>query len=224
MIKIERFKKSEFNHSFMTQFRIKIDSAVDYYQILQVDPRADERAIKSAYRRLAKQHHPDRGGDEELFKRTSEAYFILSDPQRRRTYDGLRSSPSGHSRTYGIDDQRFYEAEINIDASLKKILEGLHSRLQQILTVAGLGVTRNGHDGLNLMEGLFIESLEDVRFLVKFYGVEAMYEPKIRILEQGWATYKGLQARYAPQQAASTNPHRKTKRPLEWLLDHFISR
>lgn len=63
----------------------------DYYQILGVPRGASEAEIKKAYRRLAKQHHPDvNKGDaaaEERFKGISEAYNVLSDPKQRKQYD-----------------------------------------------------------------------------------------------------------------------------------------
>ena len=63
----------------------------DYYEVLGVDKGADDAAIKKAYRVLAKKYHPDMNpGDEEAekkFKEASEAYAILSDPEKRRQYD-----------------------------------------------------------------------------------------------------------------------------------------
>ncbi len=63
----------------------------DYYEILGVSRDCDDQALKSAYRKLALQHHPDRNpenqGSEERFKEAAEAYAILSDPQKRAAYD-----------------------------------------------------------------------------------------------------------------------------------------
>ncbi|GAB4246066.1 MAG: J domain-containing protein [Acidobacteriota bacterium] len=65
----------------------------DYYAILGVDRNASADEIKKAYRKLAKQYHPDRNpGDkqaEERFKEIQEAYAVLSDPERRKQYDAL---------------------------------------------------------------------------------------------------------------------------------------
>ena len=63
----------------------------DFYEVLGVSRGSDEAALKSAYRKLAMQYHPDRNpGDkkaEDAFKRISEAYEVLSDPGKRRMYD-----------------------------------------------------------------------------------------------------------------------------------------
>ena len=62
----------------------------DYYRILGVDRQADEKAIKSAYRKLALKYHPDVArGKEDRFKEVTEAYEVLSDPEKRQRYDTL---------------------------------------------------------------------------------------------------------------------------------------
>ncbi len=63
----------------------------DYYEVLGVDKNADEATLKKAYRQMAKKYHPDmHPGDadaEAKFKEASEAYAVLSDPEKRRKYD-----------------------------------------------------------------------------------------------------------------------------------------
>jgi molecular chaperone DnaJ len=63
----------------------------DYYELLGVQRGADDAAIKAAYRRLAKEHHPDRhngcANQEARFKAINEAYDVLKDPQKRAAYD-----------------------------------------------------------------------------------------------------------------------------------------
>ena len=63
----------------------------DFYELLEVERTADEKTIKSAYRKLAMQYHPDKNGGckdaEAKFKAVSAAYACLSDPQKRAAYD-----------------------------------------------------------------------------------------------------------------------------------------
>ena len=65
----------------------------DYYEVLGVDKSADDAALKSAYRKLAKQYHPDMNPDnkeaEAKFKEINEAYAVLSDPDKRAKYDQM---------------------------------------------------------------------------------------------------------------------------------------
>jgi len=67
----------------------------DYYEILGVSPDADDKTIKQAYRKLARQHHPDLNPGnkeaEEKFKSINEAYQALSTPEQRKKYDELRA-------------------------------------------------------------------------------------------------------------------------------------
>ena len=63
----------------------------DYYEVLGVDRTADAAALKKAYRKLAKKYHPDTNAGnkeaEQKFKEATEAYEVLSDPQKRARYD-----------------------------------------------------------------------------------------------------------------------------------------
>lgn len=64
---------------------------MDYYSILGINKNASQDEIKKAYRKLAIKHHPDKGGDPEQFKKISEAYETLSDPEKREQYDNPNS-------------------------------------------------------------------------------------------------------------------------------------
>tara|TARA_R110000822_G_scaffold187752_28_gene326966 strand:- start:31160 stop:32116 length:957 start_codon:yes stop_codon:yes gene_type:complete len=74
----------------------------DYYKILDVNPDADSKAIKTSYRKLARKYHPDVSDHheaEEKFKEVNEAYEVLKDTQKRAQYDEIRE--------HGSDGQRF---------------------------------------------------------------------------------------------------------------------
>ena len=64
-----------------------MNSKIDYYKILEVNKQSSLEQIKKAYKKLAVKHHPDKGGNPEYFKNISEAYQVLSDPEKRKVYD-----------------------------------------------------------------------------------------------------------------------------------------
>ena len=77
----------------------------DYYQTLGVPQNAGPDEIKRAYRKLANQHHPDKGGDQAKFKEISVANDILSDPQKKAEYDQMRmAGPQVRFTTGGMHD------------------------------------------------------------------------------------------------------------------------
>jgi molecular chaperone DnaJ len=78
----------------------------DYYEVLGVGKGASADEIKKAFRRLAVQHHPDRGGNEEQFKEINEAYEVLKEPSKRQRYDqfghaGVGSSAASDGGPFG---------------------------------------------------------------------------------------------------------------------------
>jgi curved DNA-binding protein len=101
------------------------ESFVDYYEILQVSPRADKETIGRVYRLLAKRYHPDnkKTGDVDRFDELTKAYRVLSDPEQRAGYDAkydaangrqwsgfFSDSPSGGAE----EDQRIYQAILSV--------------------------------------------------------------------------------------------------------------
>ncbi len=88
-------------------------SKLDYYEVLGVSREASEQELKTAYRKLAMQYHPDRNPDdpaaEEKFKEASEAYQVLCDAQKRAAYDryghaGVSNGAGGFANAQDIGD------------------------------------------------------------------------------------------------------------------------
>jgi molecular chaperone DnaJ len=120
----------------------------DYYEVLGIERSASIEDIKRAYKKLAIEHHPDRNPDdpgaEERFKEASEAYAVLSDPEKRARFDRL-----GHAG-FGGASGGFDTVDLG---SMAEILEGL------LGDVFG-GRRRRGHRARDLTYDLEIEFAE----------------------------------------------------------------
>src|SRR5215217_1251742 len=90
-----------------------VSQAKDYYKTLGIERTADAKAIRSAFRKLARKHHPDiNPGDkaaEERFKEINEAFNVLSEPATRKLYD-----------RYGADWDRYRDAGFTGDESASR--------------------------------------------------------------------------------------------------------
>jgi len=108
--------------------------ADDYYKTLGVEKNADAEAIKKAYRKLALKYHPDRNPGnreaEEKFKKISEAYAVLSDPEKRKHYESFGSDQFS---------RRYSQEEIFRNFDLNEILRGFG--------VGGMGGNERGFRG-----------------------------------------------------------------------------
>jgi molecular chaperone DnaJ len=117
-------------------------SKQDYYSILGVNKNSDQATIKKAYRKLAKEKHPDSGGNEEEFKEINEAYETLGDEQKKLNYDRYgHSKPNQNSTNSNFKDmfnhfgfghnprnkamnRKGSDLRLNIKVSLEEIFEG----------------------------------------------------------------------------------------------------
>lgn len=97
----------------------------DYYQVLEIENGATQIQVKEAYRRLAFQYHPDRnkgdGASVEKMKEINEAYAVLSDPEKRGSYDGLCQQYG--SRAYDRFRQSYSDQDIFRNTDINQIFE-----------------------------------------------------------------------------------------------------
>lgn len=110
----------------------------DYYEVLGVDKSASDAEIKSAYRKLAKKYHPDvnkEAGAAEKFKEIGEAYSVLGDEQKRKTYDQFGSAafeqgggPGGFGDGFGGFDFGNFQTEVDLSDLFEDFLGGLGGR------------------------------------------------------------------------------------------------
>lgn len=99
----------------------------DYYRILDVPENADTQQIKTAYRRLALQYHPDKNEDNveaaQKMQQINEAYAVLADPEKRREYDGLRQV-HGASGAQEQFRRTWSEQELFKDSDIREVFDG----------------------------------------------------------------------------------------------------
>lgn len=93
---------------------------MDYYSVLGVNKNATQDDIKKAYRKLAHQYHPDKGGDEKKFKEINQAYQVLGNKEKRTQYDQFGTTFDGQGQGFnneaGFDFGSFWDGQgINFD-------------------------------------------------------------------------------------------------------------
>lgn len=118
--------------------KVKLFEEENLYKILEVPRFATTEEIKRQYRHLVKIHHPDRGGDEELFLKINEAYKILNDPEKRKEYN---------MKKRGKEEKRIF-----VDSKSKEELT--HMKLSEMMEKTELSYRHRSFDGFNLILGL----------------------------------------------------------------------
>ncbi len=140
----------------------------DYYEILGVSKTATDEEIKRAFRKLAKQYHPDinkEAGAEAKFKEIGEAYSVLSDPQKRRQYDqfGHAAFQNGGDSSGGFSG--FDAGDINLDDILGDLFGGAFSGF-------GFGGSRSRHSANRSSRGKDIRVVLNLTFEEAVFGCE----------------------------------------------------
>lgn len=126
---------------------------MDLYETLGVKRDADQKRIKRAYYAKSKIHHPDQGGDPEMFKQLVVAYSILSDPKKRERYDSGESSDDIARATMTFDQEvmtslcgMFVQVVANGDVKRRDLVEVMKGMLKN--AIAGLEQNIQAHKGV----------------------------------------------------------------------------
>lgn len=141
----------------------------DYYEILGVSKNATDEEIKRAFRKLAKQYHPDvnkEAGAEEKFKEIGEAYAVLSDPNKRRQYDqfGHAAFQNGGGSAGGFGG--FDASDINLDDILNDFFGGAFS------SFGGFGRSSRSSNSNRSSKGKDIRVVLNLTFEEAAFGCE----------------------------------------------------
>jgi len=143
---------------------------MDYYEILGVSKNANDEEVKTAFRKLAHKHHPDKsGGDTEKFKKANEAYRVLSDKKLRAQYDQFgtaEGAPSYESQGFGGQNTNWSS---NIDISNLEDLFGDFFGGQARTSSHGRSRARRGNDIVRDIELEFREAIFGVTKKIELY-------------------------------------------------------
>ena len=96
------------------------------YNILDISPNASVSEIKKAYRKLAMQYHPDKGGDQNKFKEITSAYEVLSDPDKRANYDRFGNSDETQNQDMHVDPFEMFNQMFGGGFSRETFHRGFH--------------------------------------------------------------------------------------------------
>ncbi len=156
----------------------------DYYEILGVDRKADEKVIKSAYRKLARKYHPDLNKDdkeaESKFKEISEAYAVLTNPEAKQKYDQFgHSGGPGAGQGFDFSDFNFndfggsfrgFGQTYNTGGSMQDILQELFGGGPRGPRGSS-GFQGNPFGGRRPAKGRDVESEMTIDFMESIHGV-----------------------------------------------------
>jgi curved DNA-binding protein CbpA len=111
---------------------------IDFYEVLQVSPNADPETIQRVFRHLAKQYHPDNGGDPERFDLLMQAYRTLNDPASRAAFDGKHQVHT--TQRFQVQKEAEEKGTFANDADLRsKIMSLFYVQRRRDMAKPGIG-------------------------------------------------------------------------------------
>lgn len=154
------------------------------YEELGLQPNCTMDQIKLKYRILAGIHHPDKGGDEERFKRIKFAYEVLSDPERRRQYDESKTTDEPvdqHKEAISNLAEVFFAIIPNFDCLGGNLIEAMKNEINRVKAVAFKSLVENDKYISNLevvKNKLKMKNPEKENIILSF--IEAQLETRLR--------------------------------------------
>lgn len=169
------------------------ETSSDYYEILQVNPGADQEMIERVFRLLAKRYHPDNKhtGDDAKFRILAEAYRVLSDPDKRAAYDVNYKAADVHQKNvlFSPSQSRDPEAERRIDQVILLMFYATRKRdamkpgigAIELEKLVGLPEKELEFHIWYLKEKGWIQRLETGEFAITAMGVDAIAENNLKL-------------------------------------------
>jgi DnaJ-class molecular chaperone len=143
----------------------------NYYDILGIKYNSTTSAIKNAYKKLAMKYHPDKGGDQEMFKKISEAYEILSDPIKREIYDKGNISHNLRGSNEFIDPMDLFNFTFNVSDPNNPFSSRLFTKTNNLFTSFSSNIPYNKNytkqSSVVISNGKKIETITEINNNVK---------------------------------------------------------
>lgn len=143
---------------------------MDYYKRLGVSKNVSPDELKRAYKKLAMQHHPDRGGNQQLFQEINEAYDTLKDPQKRQDYDNPQQRADFNMNAQNMNDifGQFFRNNMYRTSRNKDLMLTVKITLQDVMTgkdVVGRYRLNSGREEVaNIRVPFGVESGQTMRY------------------------------------------------------------
>lgn len=153
---------------------------MDYYSTLGVNKQASPEEIKKAYKKLAMQHHPDRGGNQATFQKINEAYDTLKDPQKRQQYDNPQPEINLNSNNFEDVFSQFFGQTRRQVRRNRDIKIGLNLTLQEVATGKDVLATYRLLNGQETSASLRIHAGVQDGQVIRFKGLGDNSHPQLQ--------------------------------------------